>query len=159
MKHILCIFLMAFSFLLHGQGRWFHYGFEITKSDCGAVGPNDETILSKRPKSYFSNKMIYVYQNNKCIDSVKTDSVGNMTKKFRSGKYSFYLPYKHFKKTPYGTETIFDMQCMEKEWLRPDATLSISWRGTRFANYGIGHVFCPWQYKCLKERHIPAKQN
>lgn len=162
MKFLLFILFLNGNLFLQGQGRWFDHTFEISKSDCGRAEPSDVTLWSKRNKSYFAYKTIYIYKKDKCIDSVKTDSTGRVSKKFKSGKYSFYLAYKHFKKLPFGLPSQFDMICMEKEWKRPDATLQISWRGTHLINRAIGHQFCEWEYNCLKERHIPpssSKQN
>jgi len=136
--------------------------FSITQSYCGGAAPTEGMLNGLKNKPPFAFKTIYVYKGGKCIDSLKTDSSGSVTKKFKKGKYNLILPYKHFKTVPFGENEEFDMVCMEKEWKLADATLEVKFGGTIFINKRIGHQFCPWQYNCVKERHIPPsapKQN
>lgn len=97
MKHLSLFVILNTNIFLVAQGNWFNHVFEVTKSDCGNTEPSDISLWSKRKRSYFSNKTIYIYKSDKCIDSMRTDSMGRVSIKLRPGKYSFYLPYKHFK--------------------------------------------------------------
>lgn len=142
--------------------RSFTEKFEINNQYCGGAHPTEDVLASTYKKKPFANKTIYMYKKGKCVDSLVTDSLGWVKRRIKNGKYELLLAYKYFKRTPIGTEKDFDMECMVKEWTRPDGLLDVSWRGTRFINHRIGFKYCDWQYNCLKERHIPPsapKQN
>jgi len=160
MKYLVFVFAFFYT-LVNGQTKAFSHKFEIRGENCGgAAQPNEEVVLASNHKiKPFAHQTIYLYKKGKCVDSLNTDSLGWARKRIKSGKYDLFLSYKHFKKVPIASENEFDMECMKKEWDRPDGMLKISWRGTVFVNNRIGYKFCPWQYNCLKERHIPAKQN
>lgn len=163
MRYLIVFVILMNVVVSKAQKRWFHYKFDHVKQYCGGAAPTESNLWSDREKSFFGNKMIYFYINDKCIDSVRTDSIGRISIKLKPGKYNLYLPYKHFKGVPYGTEKEYDMVCMQKEWARPDATLKMKFLGGHiFMNRAIGYEVCPWKYNCLKERHIPPsspKQN
>jgi len=146
---------------MSGQTKSFSYKFEMRGQNCGAVAqPSEQVVLASNHKvKPFANQTIYLYKKGKCVDSLITDSLGWARKRIKSGKYDLFLSYKHHKKVPINSENEFDMECMKKEWNLADGLLKISWKGTVFVNKRIGYKFCPWQYNCLKERHIPAKQN
>ncbi len=159
MKHLVLVFAFL-SVVANGQTNAFEHKFEITSQYCGGATPTEEVVLASNHKlKPFANKTIYMYKKGKCVDSLITDSLGWARKRIKSGKYDLFLAYKHFKKVPFGSESEFDMECMKKEWMKPNGTLKISWKGTHFIDRGISYKFCPWQYNCLKERHIPEKQN
>lgn len=144
------------------QTRSFTKKFEINNQYCGGAAPTEDVLASTYQKKPFANKTIYMYKKGKCVDSLVTDSLGWVNRRIKNGKYDLFLSYKHFKRTPIATENEFDMECMKKEWLRPDGMLEISWKGIHFINNRIGFKYCDWQYNCLKERHIPPsapKQN
>lgn len=136
--------------------------FSVTQSYCGGAAPTEGVLNDLKNKPPFAFKTIYVYKGDKCIDSLTTDSIGTIRKKFKKGKYNLLLPYKHFKTVPFGENKEFDMTCMQAEWKTADATLEVKFGSKILINKRIGHQFCSWQYNCLKERHIPPsapKQN
>lgn len=122
---------------------------------CGGAMPTEEIVNATKKLKPYAFKTIYVYKGAKCVDSLITDSAGCVNRKIKKGKYSLYLPYKHFKTVPYGTESEYHMDCMAKEWLMADGTLDVSKKGVVFVNHRIGRAICPWQYNCLKVRHLP----
>lgn len=161
MKILFFIFIVIASFG-NAQTRSFAHKFEITNQYCGGAAPTEDVLASTYKKKPFANKTIYMYKKGKCVDSLVTDSLGWVKRRIKYGKYELFLAYKHYKRTPIGTENDFDMECMKKEWARLDGMLDISWKGIHFINNRIGFKYCDWQYNCLKERHIPPtapKQN
>lgn len=161
MKQLIFISLFCLG-VLNAQTRSFNEKFEITNQYCGGAAPTEEVLASTHKKKPFANKTIYMYKKGKCVDSLVTDSLGWVKRRIKYGKYELFLSYKHFKQTPIGSENDFDMECMKKEWSRPDGSLTISWKGIHYINNRIGFKYCDWQYPCLKERHIPPsapKQN
>lgn len=159
-KLIIAFFLFTTAAI--AQTRSFTHHFEINSQYCGGAAPTEDVLASTYKKKPFANKIIYMYKKGKCVDSLVTDSMGWVKKRIKYGKYDLFLAYKHFKKVPIGIESEFDMECMKKEWERPDRMLNISWKGLHFVNHRIGFKYCDWQYNCLKERHIPPsapKQN
>lgn len=160
---IISVFVIFVSHFVQAQFRkQVVMQFSITQSYCGGAAPTEGVLNNLKNKPPFAFKTIYVHKGEKCIDSLKTDSLGSVAKKFRKGKYNLFLPYKHFKTVPFGENKEFDMVCMEKEWKVADATLEVNCSSKVLVNRRIGHEFCSWQYNCLKERHIPPlapKQN
>lgn len=158
MKYVFVIFVTIVS-LAHAQTRAFETKFEITTEDCSGVGitPTEGTYLaSQHKKKPFANQTIYMYKKGKCVDSLMTDSLGKVRKRIKYGQYDLFLAYKHKRTVPIRSAKDFDMECMKKEWLKPDGILKLSWKGTHLINKGIGFKRCEWRYDCIKERHIPA---
>jgi hypothetical protein len=159
MKKIFYILFFLVAIKGNAQSRAVEMKFDVKSQDCSGVGiePIDGKILaSQHKKKVFSNQTIYMYKKGKCVDSLVTDSLGWVRRRIRSGTYDLFLSYKHKRTVPIKTEKDFDMECMKKDWLQPDGTLKVSWRGIVFVNKGIGLKKCDWNYNCLKERHIPA---
>lgn len=131
----------------------------IIKANCAGAAETEGVKLYNETNIPFANQTIYLYKKNKCVDSIVTDKEGKFSKKLKLGKYNMFLSYKHHKTVPFGTTNDFKMDCMEKEWLLPDAVLKVSWRGTHRSNTRIGIQFCEWQYNCIKTIRIPPSQN
>lgn len=144
--------------IANGQTKKINILLEETRSFCDGAEQPDQKAGNNKKKA-FAHRMVYVYSKGKCIDSSRTDSSGLLCLKLKKGKYNLLLPWKHFKSVPLGKLTEYDELCLLKEWQNPDATLEVKTVGHVFKNSRLTHQFCPWQYNCLKERHIPAKQN
>jgi hypothetical protein len=157
MKYSILILIFCY-FVGKAQTGAFSHKFEITVEECGGAASSEggSTLASQNKKKPFANQTIYMYKKGKCVDSLITDSAGWVNKRIKFGKYDLYLPYKHFKRAPIKTEKDFDMECMKKEWARPDGKIDMSWKGTKFLNQGIGFKKCDWRYNCLKDRRIPV---
>lgn len=159
MKYVAYIILLCAFRTVNAQSRVVEMQFEMKGQDCSGVGiePIDGKVLaSQHKKKVFSRQTIYLYKKGKCVDSLVTDSLGWVRRRIRSGTYDLFLSYKHKRTVPIKTEKEFDMECMKKEWVQPDGSLKVSWKGIVFVNKGIGYKKCDWNYNCLKERHIPA---
>lgn len=163
LKKIGIVFVLFFNIAALAQSKKrIEIMIEESISYCGGAAPTEEVLEPFKKRKPYAFKTVYVYKGDKCVDSLITDSAGWIKRKIKKGKYKIYLPYKHFKTVPYGIVAEYDMVCLQKEWSVPDGTLDVSWKGMVFVNKRIGHTFCPWQYNCLKERHIPPsapKQN
>ena len=159
MKNVCYIFIFIAFTAVSAQSKAVELKIEVRSQDCSGVGiepANGNLLVSQFKKKAFAKQTIYMYKKGKCVDSLITDSVGYVRRRVRSGNYDLYLAYKHKKTVPIKAEKDFDMECMKKEWLVPDGTLKVSWRGVVFVNKRIGFKPCDWNYNCLKERHIPA---
>jgi hypothetical protein len=155
MRFLFYIILSCTFTNINAQSAKISLQFNETRSYCGGAVPTEAVLQELKEKKPFADQTIYVYLKSKCVDSLKTDSLGKISKKLKYGKYNLYLPWKHFKKVPTGELNEYDEECLKKEWQRADAILEVSAKGGLLSNSKIGHQFCPWQYNCLKHRHIP----
>ncbi len=160
MRYFYLIMVMAVCITSKAQFKKTYSGqYFITKANCAGAAETEGAKLYNETNIAFANQTIYLYKKNKCVDSIVTDKEGKFSKKLNHGKYAMFLPYKHYKTIPFGSTNDFKMECMEKEWLIPDAILKVSWKGTHRINYRIAIQFCEWQYNCLKNIRIPPSQN
>lgn len=158
---IILFVVVTFSFV-KGQTKLVKLKFEESRSYCGGAAPTEDMQKELKQKKPFSHQTIYVYCKGTCVDSLRTDSAEMVNKKMKPGKYDLLLPWKHFKLAPAGELSEYNTDCLKKEWLMADGVLNVSAKAVDFTNKRIGHQFCPWQYNCLKERHLPPsapKQN
>lgn len=132
--------------------------FNYVKPYCGGAKPTAQQQADAKKEIPLTNQKFYVYQNNKCIDSLLTDGNGNAIIKYFPGTYYLFEPWKHFKKTPDGSPaTDFFMDCLKKEWAIPNYLVSITDGDYKMTYYEMSLSRCPNQYPCLKVRHLPSQ--
>jgi hypothetical protein len=129
--------------------------FKYLKPNCR--GAKKKTAVAEKEVP-LPNWRFYVYQDNKCIDSIRTNDSGNVIVKYYPGTYYLFESWKHFKKTPDNSPIgDFYKDCMVKEWAKPNYKVTIGEDDFRMDYYEISASRCNNQYACLKVRHLPSQ--
>lgn len=150
---VIILVLLATS-IAKGQRSWFCCVFDIIRQPCTDTISYKNKLYSQFKMNKLSHQKLFLYKDKKCIDTVFTDGEGKLCMKLKKGVYQLYLPFKHYKVTPYGNEENFDMTCLKKQWSKPDAIIKKKFHGHIFVNHGIGYVYCPSNYPCLSSSSI-----
>ncbi|MGZ4043203.1 MAG: hypothetical protein ACXVO9_08375, partial [Bacteroidia bacterium] len=132
--------------------------FKYTKPYCGGAKPTAAMIEESKKERPLAKQRFYVYQDNKCIDSLLTNDSGNVIVKYYPGTYFLFEPWKHFKKTPDNSPMgDFFKDCLAKEWAKPNYKVIIGDEDFQMIYYEISLSRCPNQLACLKVRHLPSQ--
>ncbi len=121
---------------------------------CGGIKPTAEMEAQQKiPVPYSCRKLICVSDKNK-IDTVTTDKNGFLITKRALGTYSFFEPWKFYKKLPNGEqESNMKMDCLAEEWAKPDLKITVAKTITVVNN--LEYKPCPYRFPCLINRHYP----
>lgn len=126
--------------------------FRYNKPNCSG------SKASEKKDAPLPNQKFYVYKDNKCVDSLITNDSGNVIIKYYPGTYFLFEPWKHYKKTPDNSPlTDFFIDCLKKEWVKPNYKVTIAEEGFKMDYYEVSASRCPNQYACLKVRHLPSQ--
>ncbi|MCW3076937.1 MAG: hypothetical protein JWO32_1546 [Bacteroidetes bacterium] len=132
--------------------------FKYTKPYCGGAKPTAAMVEESKKELPLPNHRLYVYQDNKCIDSLRTNDSGNVIVKYYPGTYFLFETWKHFKKTPDSSPAKdFFGDCLAKEWAKPNYKVVIAEDDLKMIYYEISLSRCSNQYPCLKVRHLPSQ--
>ncbi len=150
---VFCLFITA-----KAQKIKIELEFKYKQPYCGSAKPTADMIAEADKEKPLDNQKFYVYQNDKCIDTIKTNDLGTVIIKYLPGTYFLFEPWKQFKKTPDASPiSDFNKTCLAKEWLKPNYKITIN-NETDFKMdyYEISASRCAHQLACLKVRHLPS---
>jgi hypothetical protein len=155
MNKLFLILSICFAFTTNAQKKIkLELTFKYVKPDCSGKKKTKEA----GKEVPLVNQRFYVYQDNKCIDSLRTNDSGNVIIKYYPGTYFLFEPWKHFKKTPDNSPmSDFFKDCLVKEWAKPNYKVSIGDDDFKMDYYEISASRCNNQYACLKVRHLPSQ--
>lgn len=158
MKLNLLLLFVCLIGICNAQKVKIQFEFKYKQPYCGGAKPTAEIIAETQKERPLDNQKFYVYQNNKCIDTIRTNDSGAVVLKYLPGTYYLFEAWKHFKKTPDGSPLAdFNKACMAKEWLKPNYKIMIaSASDFTMDYYEISASRCAHQLACLKVRHLPA---
>lgn len=132
--------------------------FRYTKPYCGVAKPSSVQLADSKKDRPLPKQKFFVYQNNKCVDSLITNDSGNVIVKYYPGTYYLFEPWKHFKSTPDNSPlTDFFDDCLAKEWVKPNYKVTILEGNFNMIYYEVSASRCPNQLACLKVRHLPSE--
>lgn len=157
MRALFVYFLVLFFSFANAQQK-LKLEIELTYivPDC-KDGHNQADFPAKSKTAGLPNTKFYIYQGKKCVDTVKTDANGIVIVKLAPGNYDFFEAWKHFKKTPDGSPvTDFFMDCLQKEWAKPNYQLRLAEEDIKLDYNGVSASRCSNEYACLKVRHLPG---
>lgn len=156
MKNLILLLLISSAVAVNAQTKYkVELEFKYTKPDCSAKAGKAATVKNDTP---LANQRLYVYKDNKLVDSLKTNEEGKAFIKYTAGVYSLYEPWKHFKGTPDGSpKTDFFADCLAKEWAKPSYKLTVAEGDFKMDYHDVSVSRCPNQYVCLKVRHLPGE--
>lgn len=157
MHKLIVLFCSCFVLFCHAQKLKIEIEFRYGKPNCSGKYITTNEIQNSKVDRPLANQKFYVYQSGTCVDSIKTNDSGLVVIKYPPGRYYLYEPWKHFKKTPDGSPmSDFFPDCLVKEWVKPNYYLTIELDGQYKMDYlEISASRCPFQYPCLKVRHLP----
>jgi hypothetical protein len=157
MKKIIFLLFLCSASRIFGQKLKVELEFKYTQPACDSKSKSGAGEELKEEKA-LANCKLYLYLNNKCVDSIKTNEEGMVIVKLSPGTYSIFESWKHFKKTPDGSSiNDFYKDCLAKEWLKPNYKLTIFEDDMNMIYYEVSAGRCPNQYACLKVRHLPSE--
>jgi hypothetical protein len=158
MNKLLLTFCLCLSVLCHAQRIKIEIEFRYGLPDCSGKCKTDAEIQNSKVDKPLAKQRFYVYQSGVCVDSIRTNDSGLVIIKYPPGRYYLYEPWKHFKKTPDNSPIAdFFPDCLAKEWVKPNYYLTIEMDGQYKMTYNeISASRCPFQYACLKVRHLPT---
>jgi hypothetical protein len=121
---------------------------------CGGARPTPEMEAQQKiPVAYANKKLICISATHK-IDTLTTDVKGYLITNLTIGTYNFFEPWKYYKKNPTDeNENNINMDCLSKEWTKPDLIITVSKKIKLINN--IEYKICPYRFPCIIERHLP----
>jgi hypothetical protein len=156
------LFAIFFSlFIMQGFSQ-VKYKMELeikyTQPYCGGAKPTPEMVEESKKEKPLTNTKFYVYRDNKCIDTIKTNENGTVIVRLEAGTYFLFETWKQFKRTPDGSpKTDFFADCLKKAWAQPNYKLTVVEGDMKMDYYEVSASRCPNQYACLKVRHLPGE--
>ncbi|MBA3662695.1 MAG: hypothetical protein H0W61_00605 [Bacteroidetes bacterium] len=154
MNKLFLLLCVCLTLSVHAQKKLkLELNFKYSKPNCN--GAKTTTSMGEK---LLAKQRLYVYQDNKCVDSLMTNDSGNVIVKYYPGTYFLFEPWKHFKKTPDNSPiSDFFKDCLVKEWAKPNYKVIIGDEDFQMIYYEISLSRCPNQLACLKVRHLPSQ--
>jgi len=156
------LFLLVVCHLVLGSYAQTKYKMELefkyTVPYCGGVKQSAEEEAESKKEKPLTNYKFYVYRDNKCIDTIKTNENGIAIVRLAAGTYFLFETWKQFKRTPDGSPMKdFFADCLKKAWTKPNYKITIAEGDFKMDYYEVSAGRCPNQYSCLKVRHLPGQ--
>jgi hypothetical protein len=113
-------------------------------------------IIPSSEEYPLAQQTLFILQDNKFLDSIKTNESGKAIVKYYPGNYQIFEKWKYYKKTPDGTPmSDYLTDCLTKEWAKPSYRLIVKEDDFNLEYVGVVASRCPNQMPCLKMRHLP----
>lgn len=156
MKYLI-IFLSIIQLQLIAQKKFkVELEFRYKQPYCGNAKPTPKQYEAATIERPLDKQTFYIFQNNKCVDTLITNDSGKVVVKYLPGEYFLFEPWKVLKKTPDGSSiTDFHKTCLVKEWAKPNYKLTIKEDDFTLDYYEISASRCSNQLACLRVRHLP----
>jgi hypothetical protein len=132
--------------------------FTYTPKYCGGVKPNEMMLKENETPKPLPPQKLYVYSGANCVDSISVDAVGKSRVNLKSGTYTLFEAWKHFKTTPnHLPKENFKEDCLIDEWKKPSYDLTFTKKLRTVKTIDVLENKCEWQYPCQKTVHLPNK--
>lgn len=155
MKLLVICLLLAGNFSLFAQSKKVRIKLEQYIPYCGGARPTPEILKSAETPVPYANKKLIIISPKGKIDTVITDSSGNICKRLPYGTYKFFVPWKFYKMIPPNTpENNLQMDCLKEEWTKEDLKIIVSKKATTVEN-NLEYPMCPYKFPCLINKHSP----
>jgi hypothetical protein len=120
------------------------------------VSCDSSKIIPSTEEYPLAQQTLFIFQDNKFLDSIKTNESGKAIVKYYPGNYQIFEKWKYYKKTPDGTPmSDYLTDCLTKEWAKPSYRLIVKEDDFSLEYVGVVASRCPNQMPCLKMRHLP----
>jgi hypothetical protein len=129
------------------------------KPYCGGARPTQEILNAAEELRPYRNKWLLITDKSLTVDSVMTDSSGQLTLRLKKGVYRVMEPWRFFRAAPgMKNKSDFEQKCLENEWKQDYCVITVRSKETVVSEPSPIVEYCAWRLPCKMNSgndHIP----